>query len=404
LAGRRRIIVGLGEQRPQFLPLDRAKLGRRRLLVVGRTRAIERLDRRERLALEQGLLGGPHPPLPLGEGWQRGDHLPPLLVIGPLADPCLDGGPVLRRDQPERDQRLDLRQAVLVQFRRPLRQEQAPDAAQPPAAHEVVGGVHHAAGLRIGDAALGREQVRLVDDEMERPAVGAEQRLGKGGEEPRALADRHQHRIDDQREIALGHEPTQALAVLLGKRGVAVLAANDRDRVAGRLAVREQAQAPPCAGRVDDADPPAAVEQPFDEALRAIGFPRPGFAEDADVAAENGVELVGRHAAARSASMFRRSHRKVSATTSTSLFQASSPCSSRQSSSKASEGVGAALSLSGSPVQPYQPSLPGLMPSSRAPRSVMLNRNSRRASVTVSVSRLAQRGMKMPGSAALVIR
>jgi hypothetical protein len=100
-----------------------------------------------------------------------GDNLPALLRVRPFADPVLDSGAVLRRDEPERNQGFDLGEAVLVQLRRALRDQHDAQAPRATAAHEIVGGMEHAAGLRIGHAALRREQVGFVDDEVQRPGI-----------------------------------------------------------------------------------------------------------------------------------------------------------------------------------------------------------------------------------------
>jgi hypothetical protein len=61
-----------------------------------------------------------------------------------------------------------------------------PKADRAAEADEVVRGVEHLAGIRIGNPALRREHMGLVDDEAERAAILPQQRLGEIGEEPSA--------------------------------------------------------------------------------------------------------------------------------------------------------------------------------------------------------------------------
>jgi hypothetical protein len=150
--------------------------GRRLAAVVG-------AREREVLALEEADLRRPDPRIAGRKRRQRGDDLLALLLVGLVADPLLDRLAVLRRDHAHRDQRLDLGEAVLVKLRRPLRDQHDPQADAAAEADQVVGGVEHLARARIRDAALRREDVRLVDDQAQRAAVLAQQRLREGGEE-----------------------------------------------------------------------------------------------------------------------------------------------------------------------------------------------------------------------------
>lgn len=88
--------------------------------VLRRDRAVKGFDERKGHLGEDAKLRRPYPAGAARERRQRGYDLPALLRVSPFSDSVLDGGSVLRRDEAHRDQRFDLREAVLVQLRRPL--------------------------------------------------------------------------------------------------------------------------------------------------------------------------------------------------------------------------------------------------------------------------------------------
>ena len=159
-------------------------------------------------------------------------------------------------------------------------------AARAAAAHEVVGGVHHAAGLRIGHAALWREQVGLVDYQVQWSGVGAVQLLGELTEKPRARADGHQGGVDDAGEGLGGDNLGQPGAAAFADVEIGVRTAEYHDGISGGAAVGKHAQAPPDAGRIDDADAPASLNEAFGESFGSRRLAAAGLSYDADVVAE----------------------------------------------------------------------------------------------------------------------
>ena len=99
-------------------------------------------------------------------------------------DRVFDRLAVLRRQHAQRDQDLDLGEAVLVQLRGPLAEQHDGQAEAAPAAHELVGRVQHLAGLDARHLALGREEVRLVDHQVQREGLAPFVALCSGGPAP----------------------------------------------------------------------------------------------------------------------------------------------------------------------------------------------------------------------------
>ena len=78
--------------------------------------------------------------------------------------------PVLGRDKSQGDERLDLAEAVLMNFRRALTDQGDPQSLCATEADKVVRRMQHIPGLRVGYASLRHEQMAFVYEQMQRPA------------------------------------------------------------------------------------------------------------------------------------------------------------------------------------------------------------------------------------------
>jgi hypothetical protein len=115
--------------------------------------------------------------------------------------------------------------------------------------------VQHLAGVGIGHLALGREVVRLVEDQVQRRLVGAVERAGEFGEPARALADRQLRGVGHEVHALLDQKPRDRSTAVRRQRQVAVVASEHEHREARALAVGRAPQAPPGARGIHDADP-----------------------------------------------------------------------------------------------------------------------------------------------------
>jgi hypothetical protein len=120
-----------------------------RFVVFRRARAVEGRDHRElRVRSSSPSSGAQTQPSPRGRPRQGGDHRLGLLLVGLALDPRLDRVAVLRRRQAHGDERVRLRQHVLVEHRRPLGDQHHAEAAHAAAAHDAVDVVQHPLRLR----------------------------------------------------------------------------------------------------------------------------------------------------------------------------------------------------------------------------------------------------------------
>jgi len=184
------------------------------------------------------------------------------------------------------NQGLDLGEAVLVQLRGALRDQHDAQAPRSAAADEIIGGVNHSAGLRVGHAALRREQVSLVNDELQRPGVYARQRFGEVGEEAGACAYGHSRGVDNRSESLASDEFRQAGAGALADIEIGVGPAENHDGITGRAGVGEQSQAPPDVGGVHDTEAASVLYKALGKTFGGRGLAAVGHPEDADVVAE----------------------------------------------------------------------------------------------------------------------
>src|SRR3954454_7332542 len=128
-----------------------------------RARTVEGADGRNLHAFEHTMAGRPQISLALPQPWQLSKDAPPLLPVGLTLDPGADRFAVLARGQFHRDQDVGLRQHVLVDDRRPLRDQPRDKAAHAAAAHDLLDMPEQA--FAAFDPPLRRPQIRLVEDE-----------------------------------------------------------------------------------------------------------------------------------------------------------------------------------------------------------------------------------------------
>ena len=230
---------------------------------------------------ETVVLRRPNPSLATRQARQAAQDLLRLVGIGIALDPFPDRLTVLRGCHAHRDQGVRLGEHVLVDHRRPLRDHHHAKTAHTAAAHDPIDLMEQA--LVLGQGALARELVGLVDDEMERRLVAAIELREKILRETRALADSHFAHVHDGRHIGASDNLRQAIAGSDVDRHVGMLAAEYGDREHGWLPVLERTQAPPHTRGIDDADTPAGMEKVFDKALRGVGLAGAGLAQDREM-------------------------------------------------------------------------------------------------------------------------
>ena len=225
----------------------------------------------------------PDPPLTARQPRQRpGDGLP-LGGVSASVDPLLDRIAVLRRDDAHRDQGVRAGERVLVELRWALGDHDPADSEGPPTAHEPVPSVDHLASVNVRRLALGHEVMRLVDNEVKRLTNGRVERSGEVDEPARVLANREAAGVDDDAGMLLGHQPSDRRPAPLGQGDIGMLASDEHDVEACALAVRAEAQAPPCSGRIKYAHLAAIGKQALDDALRGESLAAPGLAENRHV-------------------------------------------------------------------------------------------------------------------------
>jgi hypothetical protein len=203
---------------------------------IRRTAAIERRDLRKLDALQNINLRRPQPTLSDLEGRRRCDDLLAPLDIGLVGNPGFNRSAVLRRDKAHGDERMNLGQAVFMNFGRALADDGNAQPARAAKADQIVGGKQHICRLWVCNAALRHEQVSLVDKEIERPRVLDAQSFREIGEELRALATLHLRYIDDGRRCRCADGLCYRLTVQAADLNIRMRAAEDDDRIAAALA------------------------------------------------------------------------------------------------------------------------------------------------------------------------
>jgi hypothetical protein len=166
-----------------------------------------------------------------------------------VVDPREDGLAVLRARGSHRDERPGLREDVLVQRRRPLRDERDADATESAALDERLERADELRGL--AEDALGDVLVGFFAEHVERFGVAPVEPVGEVGEEPALVGLGHLGDVEDAGDALLGDEVGDETSGGRLERDVAVQAAEHEHRQAGRLAVAGGADAPPVALRVD---------------------------------------------------------------------------------------------------------------------------------------------------------
>src|SRR5215213_3936192 len=169
-----------------------------------RARTVEGVDGRKLHAFEQPMAGRPQIPLALPQPWQLSKDAPPLLPVGLTLDPGADRLAVLARGQFHRDQDVGLRQHVLVDDRRPLRDQPRDKASHAAAAHDLLDMTEQA--FPAFDRPLRCPQIRLVENQVQRFLIGLVDRFGKGRHEAaarRVAAEFGQ--VDDRGQRLLGY-------------------------------------------------------------------------------------------------------------------------------------------------------------------------------------------------------
>jgi hypothetical protein len=116
--------------------------------------------------------------------------------------------------------------------------------------------------------------------------IGAVQLLGEVGEEARARADGHRGGVDHAGEGLGGDYLGQPGAAAFVDIEIGVRTAEYHDGIGGGAAVGKHAQAPPDAGRINDADASVSLNEAFGESFGSRRLAAAGLSYDADVVAE----------------------------------------------------------------------------------------------------------------------